>query len=264
MNVTDILYEKRGSIAIVTFNRPDRLNAFRKKSYEDLNAVLAEIQNDDAVRAVVLTGSGRAFCAGEDLKEMDSTLDKPIDLADMHRTLHGLQAITRKIVHMPKIVIAALNGLAVGFGCELAIACDLRVASEDAYFYFSEVQRGLMVTNGVLYLLPRLIGQGQALEMMVSGDKVTADKALRIGLVNHVVPQDKVMDAALERAETIAANAPIPVRAIKRIMSRAYQVDLDAIMQLEVDATLECLISEDIKEGVSAFMEKRAPVYEGR
>lgn len=258
-----LLYERRGATALITFNRPAVLNAFTLAMFDDLLARLDAVAADAEVRVLVLTGSGRAFSAGIDLAEQAQLLGN-LSLGAARRHLAQMQAVTQRLLALPLPVIAAVNGVAVGVGAELATASDIRLAAERAYFQFAEVQRGLFETNGVMYLLPRLVGHGRALEWLLTGDKVPATAALAAGLVTHVQPEEQLLPFALAMAERLAANAPISLRLVKQVMARTYDVDRAAVMQLEVDGMLECLASDDLQEGLRAFAEKRAPVYRGR
>ena len=264
MQLNDILYEKQEGVAVATFNRPESLNAFRQSTFQDFLAILEDVRSDDAVRVLVMTGKGRAFSAGIDLKEAAHAFSDPVPVKEAREHLHMLQDITRRMVNLPKTIIAAVNGIAVGVGAELSIASDIRIAAETAAFSFAEVKRGLFETNGVMYFLPRLVGLGRAMGMLLTGDRISARDALDAGLVTHVVPQNELLDFAVNLARTIASNAPISVRLVKQVMRRAYDLDLEAVMQLEVDGMLECFGSEDMREGTLAFIEKRRPVYTGR
>jgi enoyl-CoA hydratase/carnithine racemase len=264
VNLTDILYEKHDYTAAVTFNRPESLNAFRDNTFRELLHILEDVDADDQIRTVILTGKGRAFCAGEDLKSLQADMLQTLSLKQARDSVLILQDITRRIIHSPKIFIAAINGISVGFGVEISIASDVRIASENAAFMFAEVKRGLFQTNGVMYLLPRMIGHGRALDLMLTGDKIDAHTALEMGIVTKVVPPEQLMDAARDKARVISANAPIPVRLVKQIMHRAHQIDLEAAMQLEVDGVMQCMVSEDLTEGLRSFIEKRPPVYKGK
>lgn len=258
-----LLYEQRNATALITFNRPAVLNAFTLAMFDDLLARLASVAADDTIRVLVLTGSGRAFSAGIDLTEQARLLDNQ-SIGAVRRHLAQMQAVTQRLLALPMPVIAAINGVAVGVGAELSIASDIRLAAEHVYFQFAEVQRGLFETNGVMYLLPRLVGHGRALEWLLTGDRIPAASALAAGLVTHVQPAEMLLPYALALAERLAANAPISLRLVKQVMARTYDVDRDAVLQLEVDGMLECLASDDLREGLRAFAEKRAPVYRGR
>jgi enoyl-CoA hydratase/carnithine racemase len=261
---SSILYHKQDGVARVTLNRPNVLNAFRGAMFTRLTEILADVRDDAAVRVLVITGNGRAFSAGIDLEEQAQLFGGAIDDAMARAALDSLQAITLQMIDLPKPIIAAINGLAVGVGAELAIASDIRLAAQDAYFMFAEVKRGLFETNGVMYFLPRLVGMGRAVEMLITGDKIPASEALAAGLVTRVYANDDLLPNALALAERIAANAPISVRLVKQIMARTYDHDLNGVMRLEVEGMLQCLHSDDFQEGVHSFLEKRAPNYKGK
>ena len=264
MELADIIYEKKDSIAIATFNRPKVLNAFRQATLHEFIAILDDVQADDAVRVLVITGQGRAFSAGIDLKEMAYPSSDSLPLKQAYDELQAIQNVTRRMVHLPKIIIAAVNGIAVGIGVELSIASDIRLAAEEATFAFTEVKRALFETNGVMYILPRLVGQGRAMQMLLTGEKVLAQEALSVGLVTRVVTQQQLIENAMDMARTIATNAPISVRLVKQTMQRTYDLDLEAVMQLEIDGMMQCFRSEDLVEGFNAFLDKRTPVYKGK
>lgn len=257
MNLEDIHYENREGVAIATLQRTERLNALRSATLRELLTILNESAADNSVRVLVITGRGRAFCSGEDLKELDLFMS----MKESREHVLTFQEITRRIVNHPNIIIAALNGIAVGAGAEIAVASDIRIASEKATLAFVEAKRALFPTNGVLYLLPRLIGQSRAAELLVTGNTVTARAALDYGLVNHVVADKQLLEFTLELARTISRNASISVRLIKRALRRSFDLDLEAAMQLEVDGCMECQSSDDMAEGVRAFLEKRSPQY---
>lgn len=264
MELADIIYEKKDSIAIATFNRPRVLNAFRQTTLREFIAILDDVQTDDSVRVLVITGTGRAFSAGIDLKEMAYPSSDSLPLKQAYDELQAIQNVTRRMVHFPKIIIAAVNGIAVGIGVELSLASDIRLAAEEATFAFTEVKRALFETNGVMYFLPRLVGQGRAMQMLLTGEKVLAQEALNAGLVTRVVAQQQLIENAMDMARTIATNAPISVRLVKQTMQRTYDLDLEAVMQLEIDGMLQCFRSEDLVEGFNAFLEKRTPLYKGK
>jgi len=259
--MSDILYEKKDHIAIATFNRPASLNAFRHATFEELHRIFDDVQADDDMRVLILTGQGRAFSAGIDLKETAHLFSETVFLKEARDHLSMLQDITRRMVHLPKIIIAAVNGISVGVGVELSIASDIRIASDRATFAFAEVKRGLFETNGVMYFLPRIVGMGRAMEMMLTGDTLSAQEALAAGLVTQLLPQNELMDSAMTMAQTIASNAPISVRLVKDVARRSFDQDLETVMQLEMDGMMACLTSKDLREGTQAFIEKRSPLY---
>lgn len=264
METNDIRFEKHGHVAVATFQRPEVLNAFRQATLRDFIAILDEVEADPSVRVLVLTGTGRAFSAGIDLKEIGQSAARAPALKQLYGDLQTTQDVTRRMVRMPRVILSAINGLAVGIGVEIALASDIRLAAESATFTFAEVKRALFETNGVMYILPRLIGQGRALHLLLTGETIKAQEALSVGLVTRVLPQEQLLDAALDTARTIAANAPLSVRLVKQVMQRTYDLDLEAVMQLEVDGMLQCYGSEDMAEGITSFVEKRPPLYQGR
>ncbi|MER7504207.1 enoyl-CoA hydratase/isomerase family protein [Nonomuraea pusilla] len=259
---TDLRVRRAGSALLVTFDRPEALNAFRQRTYGELVAVLDEAARDDTVGALVLTGTGRAFSAGTDLKEAGAQLAAGSD-ADLVERTAALQDLTRRFTTHPKVIISAVNGIAVGVGVELAIASDLRLAGHSASFAFKEVHRGLFPSNGVLYSLPRLVGHGRAVDLLLSGETVDAAEAYRAGLVSRLVPDADLLDTALELAERVAAAAPTPVRLIKKAMQRVWELDLEEVLDLETEGLLACLRSQDVVEGVRSFIERRPAVYRG-
>jgi enoyl-CoA hydratase/carnithine racemase len=178
--------------------------------------------------------------------------------------LNEMQELTRRMVNLPKPIIAAINGVAIGAGAEIAIASDIRIASQTASFVFAEVQRGLFQTNGVMHRLPRLIGMGRAAQVMLTGEKIPAQSALEMGLLSRVIPAETLMTEAQNLARALTVNAPISMRLVKQVLHKSYDLNLEAVMQLETDGTLECLASQDLREGVQAFMEKRLPHYTGK
>ena len=264
MELNDIVYEKKDGIAIATFNRPDVLNAFRQATLREFITILDDINADETVRVLIITGNGRAFSAGIDLKEMAYPSSDSLSLKQAYDELQAIQDVTRRMVHLPKIIIAAVNGIAVGIGVETALASDIRLAADKATFAFTEVKRALFETNGVMYILPRLVGMGRAMQMLLTGETIPAQDALNVRLVTRVVAQNQLMEYAIDMAHTIAANAPLSVRLVKQTMQKTYDLDLEAVMQLEVDGMMQCFRSEDLVEGFNAFLEKRPPVYKGQ
>jgi len=193
----DLSIERRGDVAIVWFERPDRLNAFRFVTFEMLHRALDHLAGDGAVRAVVLTGRGRGFCAGEDLEEMEGGARGGFGVRSAMRDLTRLQDLTRKVLSFAKPVVAAINGPAVGLGAELPLACRLRIAAPEAYFYFPEARRGMLETNGTFHLLPRIVGLGRAAEWLLTARRIPASEALGAGLVNAVSASGAVVEAAV-------------------------------------------------------------------
>jgi enoyl-CoA hydratase len=246
-----------GGIAIVTLNRPEALNAFNTQQLKDAVAVLASLKENRSVRAVIMTGAGeRAFAAGADIKEMVG-LDRD-GAMEFGRLGH---ALTRGVETLPQPVIAAVNGFAMGGGCEIALAADIRLASENAVFGQPEVGLGIPPGWGGTQRLVRAVGPGMAAEMILTGRRVKADEALRIGLVNAVYPLAELMPRAREMAEAIAKNSPLAVRASKRLMQLAFNGQVTSGLDTELHAFANSFGSADQGEGMSAFIEKRSPVY---
>ena len=249
--------DRADGVATLTLNRPEALNAFNSEQLRLLEQMLTEVAADPAIRAVVLTGAGeRAFAAGADIREM-AALSPEGGLA-FGRLGH---AVTRAVEALPQPVVAAVNGFALGGGCELAIACDIRIASENAVFAQPEVSLGIPPGWGGSQRLPRLVGPGMAAEMILAGRRVAAAEALQIGLVNRVVPLPDLMPAAAELAATIAANGPVAVRAAKRLMALAF--DGDPVVGLETECAVFGSVfgTPEQREGMGAFVEKRKPSF---
>jgi enoyl-CoA hydratase len=248
-----ILLEKKGQIAIAVINRPKALNALNSEVLEDLNTLLDEICADEEIRALILTGSGeKAFVAGADIGEM-STLTK----AEGEAFGKKGNDVFRRLETLPIPTIAAVNGYALGGGCELSMACDIRICSDTAVFGQPETGLGITPGFGGTQRLARLIGPGMAKQLIYSAKNIKADEALRIGLVNAVYPAEELPAAALKLAETIAANAPIAVRACKKAIDEGLELPMDEAIALEETLFGSCFGTEDQKEGMHAFLEKR-------
>ncbi len=263
MRFRDVLYECEGGIARATLNRPDRLNSFRGETFSDIAAILAAVRSDREIRCLILAANGRAFSAGQDLEELRQILEGDADSDESTAFLELLQEITRRIVSLPIPVVAAVNGVAVGAGVEMAIASDIRIASKNASFMFPEVKHGLSETNGVMFFLTRIVGYGRALEWMLTGRRVSADEALDAGLITHLTEPDELLPKAMELAEQVRGNAPISIRLIKQMAREALTQKLDTVLAREIDGMKQCLRSSDLEEGVQAFLEKRTPTFRG-
>lgn len=260
MAFDNLLLEHDGAVAIVTINRPAALNALSLATLDDLRRVMHDLKRDAAVRAVVLTGAGeKSFVAGADITELAQ--QTPIAGRDLARS--G-QSVFDLIETLGKPVIAAVNGYALGGGCELAMACTLRLAADSARFGQPEINLGLLPGYGGTQRLPRLVGQGRALELMLTGAPIAAAEAHRIGLVNRVVPAADLMAEARRLAAHLAAQPPIAMRYILDAVQRGLQTSLAEGQAYE--ATLFGLVAatEDMKEGTRAFLEKRKPTFTGR
>ncbi len=254
---------REGLVQVIRFDRPEVLNAFIPEMFEGLLGELEAAARDDEVRTVVLTGRGRAFCAGIDLKALGSRVLE--EGAEAERaTIEIIQRITRSIVDLPKVVVAAVNGPAVGFGAELAVAADIRLAADRATFSFPEVQRALFATGGSTRLLPLLVGTGRATEWLLSGRNISAAEALATGLVTELAPEHDLLAEAVAMAGRIADNAPLAVGRLKRLLQEAPGAPLDEVLRREMEGAVACLETEDFREGVRSFLEKRPARFTGR
>lgn len=253
VDMTNILLEKKGYIAVATINRPKALNALNSEVLSDLDELVATVKADDETRALVITGSGeKAFVAGADIGEM-STLTKEGGTAFGK---HG-NDVFRAIETLPIPTIAAVNGFALGGGCELSMACDIRICADTAVFGQPETGLGITPGFGGTQRLARLVSPGMAKQLIYTAKNIKADEAYRIGLVNAVYPLEELMPAAEKLAETIAKNAPIAVRACKKAINDGLQVDMDKAIVIEEELFGSCFQSADQIEGMSAFLEKR-------
>lgn len=257
--VDGLRVETEGPVATVTLDRPDSLNALTVGLKVALADALASIADDRAIRVVILTGAGRAFCAGQDLAEREAPDAAPLDV-ELRERYHPLIRVIRS---MPQPIIAAVNGVAAGAGASIAFACDLRIAAADARFVLAFGRIGLAPDSGMSWILPRLVGPVRAAELALIGEPVTADEALRIGLVSRVAPSDLLMDEARSMAERIATGAPLALAATKRLLDGAWSIDFDGA--LEAEARTQALLgaSADHAEGLAAFREKRPPRFTG-
>jgi len=258
--VTDGLrVEADGAVATITFDRPDALNALTIPIKVALLDALRSIGEDRSIRAVILTGAGRAFCAGQDLAERDDPDAPPLDVELRER----YNPIVRAIRALDQPVIAAVNGVAAGAGASLAFACDLRIASADARFVLAFGRIGLVPDSGATWFLPRLVGAARAAEIALVGDPIDADEALRIGLVDRVVPPDTLMAEARAMADRLAAGAPRALAMTKHALQRSWSIDLDAALEDEARLQGEAGATSDHAEGLAAFREKRPPRFTG-
>jgi enoyl-CoA hydratase len=260
MTFDNLLIERDGSVLVVTINRPSVLNALNAATLAELERAMAEAGRDDGVRAVVLTGAGeKSFVAGADINEL--AVQTPVGGREHAR--RG-QALFTRIERLGKPVIAAINGFALGGGCELAMACTLRLASETAKFGQPEINLGLIPGYAGSQRLPRLVGRGRALELLLTGAQITAEEAQRIGLVNRVVPAARLLDEARTLARQLASKAPVAMRYILEAVDSGLEMSLADAQDYE--ATLFGLVSttEDMREGTRAFIEKRKPAFLGR
>lgn len=259
MEFKNLIIQREGNIRIVKINNPQSMNALNSEVLSELDQAFYEIGNDPQTNVVILTGEGRAFVAGADISQM-STMNAA------QGKEFGVQGskVFRKIELLPKPVIAAINGFALGGGCELALACDIRIASAKAKIGQPEVGLGITPGFSGTQRLPRIVGEGRAKELIYTAKAITADEAFRIGLVNKVVEPEQLMDEAMALAKTIAKNAPIAVRFSKEAVNRGMQTDIDTAIAIENDLFALCFSTEDQKEGMKAFFEKRPAEWKNK
>jgi enoyl-CoA hydratase/carnithine racemase len=256
----NLLYEKKDGLARITLNRPKVLNALNRETLIELTTVFEDAREDSAVLGVILTGSGyRAFIAGADISEL--ALLSAVEAEQMAR--HG-QAVCSLIENLGKPVIAAVNGFALGSGCEVAMACSIRLAAEGAKFGLPEVKFGIIPGCGGTQRLPRLVGKGFALQLILSGEIITAQEAYRIGLVNEVVPTEHLIPRAEAILKRISGNAPLAIRFSIEAVNKGLETKQTEGLALESSFFAICAATQDKEEGAAAFLEKRAPKFQGR
>lgn len=260
MAYENLLYEKKNGIAYITFNRPKVLNALNRRTVEEFGAILADARDDSAVRVLILTGAGeKSFVAGADINELAQRT--PVDGRDFARFGQG---VFRMLETLGKPSIAAINGFALGGGCELALACSIRIASKTAKLGQPEVKLGILPGYGGSQRLPRLCGKGAAHELILTGEMITAEEALRIGLVNRVVEPAELLPAAEALAQKIIANAPLAVKFAMEAVEHGMEMPLDEGLFLEATLFSVCCATEDMREGTRAFLEKRPAQFKGK
>ena len=260
MNYENILYEKRDGIAFITVNRPKVLNALNRKTVEELGEALRDARNDAGVRVLILTGAGeKSFVAGADIGEL--ALQTPVNGKEF--SLFG-QGVMHLLETMGKPSIAAINGFALGGGCELALSCSIRIASKTAKLGQPEVKLGLVPGYGGTQRLSRLCGKGMAHELCLTGEMITAEEALRIGLVNHIYEPAELLPAAEALAKKIIANAPVAVKFTMEAIERGMEMPLEEGLFLEASLFGLVCATEDMREGTRAFLEKRQAEFKGK
>lgn len=255
----NILFSVEDSIALITINRPKSLNALNAETLKELGSVISLVKDDKEIKAVIITGAGRAFVAGADIPEMRDL--NTIEGREM--SILG-QSVFSNIENMEKPVIAAVNGFALGGGCELAMACDIRIASSSAKFGQPEVNLGILPGFGGTQRLPRLIGKGMAKYMIFTGEMIDANEALRIGLVEKVVSPEELINTAKSVAKVITSKSPVSIKLAKHAINNGLNVDLNTGLALEKEEWSICFSTQDQKEGMTAFMEKRPANFQGK
>jgi len=267
MDYKEIRYEVKEHVGVITLNRPEAMNALTLLTHEELTGAIGQAAGDDDVRVIVLTGAGKAFCAGDDVKKifLKGGLDASAAVKSRAKMLQGdlMTGGGHRLLEINKPTIAAVNGVAVGYGCDLSLLCNMRVASEKARFGEVFLRVGL-VPGEAMILLPRLVGLAKAYEMVLTADIIDAREAEKIGLVNKVVPHEELMPAAMDLAAKITKKPPIAVQLAMEGIRRGLDLDMKAYMQFNSMAFSLCSETEDFIEGSKAFAEKREPVFKGR
>ena len=259
MSWKNITFNQKEAIAIVTLNRPKVLNALNTETLNELHEIFTQLDSDTGVRVIIITGSGKAFIAGADISEMNTYSPEEARAFSQlgHKTMDAIQ-------NTGKPVIAAINGFTLGGGLELALSCDILIASEKAVLGLPEVNLGLIQGFGGTQRLPRLIGKARAKELIFTGEALKAQKACEIGLVNRVVPQEELLPEAEKMAQLISAKGPVALTLAKRAIESGYDVPLSDGCRNEIDAFVESFGSKDRDEGIKAFLEKRKPLFTGK
>lgn len=260
MELKNVTVEKENNIGIVSINRPNALNALNSETLSDIRTAVKSFADDSEVGVVIITGAGdKAFVAGADIKEM-----KDMTPLEARNFMHFGQGVFNDVENLPKPTIAAVNGFALGGGCELALSCDMILASEKAKFGLPEVTLGIHPGFGGTQRLPRLVGAAKAKELIFTGEMIDAEEAKSIGLVNKVVPQDKLMDEAKDLAKKILKNGLIAIRLVKSAINAGLNVPLEKGLAYEAETQGLAFATEDKNEGLTAFMEKRKPNFKGK
>lgn len=260
MELATIRYAVLDGIAEIRFNRPHRLNAVTQQLYDELNQALAAVEADPDARVVLLTGEGRAFCVGADLKEHKVGRTA----FDRRQYLQGEQIVCKRLMQLGKPVVAAVNGYALGAGAEMAIASDFLLMAESAQIGLPEISIGNFLGGGVTWLLPRLVGLAKARELVFLGERIKGEEAVRIGLASRVLPDEGFIDAARAFAQKLATKAPLSMRLAKEQLNMSAERTLDAALIAELEGMTFVGTTQDWQEGVDAFAEKRTPVFKGR
>lgn len=257
-----VVWTKDSHVGVITLNRPQVYNAFNQQMNQELLQALKEMGKDQEVRAVVITGAGKAFCSGQDLNDRSDPHVQQLSLGESVRNRYN--PLVKAIAEMEKPVIAMVNGVAAGAGCSLALACDLRIISDRAKFVEAFVRIGLVPDSGSSYFLPRLVGYGRAMELLLSGRDVEAEEAVQIGMANRLVSHERLEDETLNWAKQLAQGPTKTMGLIKRSLNKAMDSDLDEALEYEACMQEIAGKSEDFQEGIRSFAEKRAPRFSGK
>jgi len=257
-----IILDKEGHLATITLNKPEKNNAFDEPMMAEIDDAINDVAQDRGVRAVIITGAGKGFCAGGDVSYLQVLMENRSHIArtvigDVVRRIGTMPTVVLKIRHMMKPVIAAVNGVAAGGGMGLAAACDMRIASDKARFSTVFIKRGVIPDCAATFTLPRLVGMAKACELVLKGNVIDAAEAERIGLVNMAVPGDRLMSAAREMAAEIAQNSSFSIRMIKKGLQMAGEVSLEALMDYEIEACLACVSTKERRESLTRFEERK-------
>jgi 2-(1,2-epoxy-1,2-dihydrophenyl)acetyl-CoA isomerase len=260
MSYEHILVDVQAGTATITLNRPDKLNAFNDQMIRETTDAFKQCARDKSVRCVVLTGNGRAFCSGQDLSEVQ---EREGEFSIGEHLRHGYHRLIKQMLATEKPILGAINGIAAGAGVGIALATDLRIASDKASFMLAFSRIGLVPDSGTNWLLPRIIGQARAYEMAVTADRIPADKALEWGIVNRVIPHDQLMENVMAWANPIATGPTLAYGLAKRAMNRAWDMSLEEALEYEAHMQELAARSHDFGEGVAAFLEKRDAQFKG-
>lgn len=270
----ELIFETEDNVATVTLNLPGKLNALSQAITAGLWRAIDDARSDDSIRALVITGVGRGFCSGADVEGLAAATGgtaaaineaPPVEAKpEASPEMRSLVDIPAALLQLPIPVLGAINGVAAGGGLSIALACDIRIASQDARFAAVWVKRALMPDLGISYTLPRAVGLSKACEMIFSGDIIDAAEAERIGLVSKVVPPEQLLSTTMELAKRIAKGPPMAIQYAKEVLYKAQDMDMEATVKLEAVNFAKCMRSEDAREGVRSFLEKREPDFKGR
>jgi len=259
MNENSVLFEKKDGIGTLYFNRPATKNSIDRKTLQQMLEALSEFKNDFEVKTIVITGKGKAFCAGGDLMDLVS-ID---DIIEARNFIARASELVSTIRNLGKPVIAMVNGIAAGAGFNIALACDIVFCAKSSKFIQSFAKIGLVPDCGGMYLLPKVIGLHKAKELMFTGDMIDADTAEKMGLVNRVVEDEQLAEATYKFASQLVTSAPLAIMMMKRVLNQG-ELTLDTVLELETDLQSICMQTKDHKEGVRAFQEKRQPIFKGK